>query len=291
MNMSQAKLIDAHCHIQLQPLFDRAQEAIVRARSVGIDRAVVCGVCPGEDWLRVQQLATLEAAFVVPAFGLHPWWIKRYFASRSLVGDACPPCDSATFDAYAALEVDLREAVGGDARACVGECGLDKPSKKQVPLDVQEAVLERHVHVAADLQRPLILHCVGSWGRLHGQLQRAPSGIPSVILHSCNSMDVQMLPAFLRLPSAVYFSFNGCAQGASFQSLLRAVPRERLLIETDSPDQLPTEADVEVGTASVGNEPAVLAFTCRKVAGLLGLPSAEVAALTYANAQAAFRLL
>jgi len=170
--------------------------------------------------------------------------------------------------------------------AGVGECGLDRGVAKEVPYALQEAVLLEHFVLASRYGRALTLHCVGCWDRLlalltdrhkvHTQAAKAAkhagaakqiapdasksakdpedtsgehfySGLSaSVVLHSCASMPVHLVPAFARLPDT-YFSLSMGGRGNSKDgkisekglAFVRAIPSDRLLLETDSPDQLP----------------------------------------------------
>lgn len=172
------------------------------------------------------------------------------------------------------------------ASAGVGECGLDKGVTKEVPYELQEAVLLQHFALAAKYGRVLTLHCVGCWDRLlallaarhkahtkaaksakhagtarqdssgasktaehpkHTSSESTSSGMPaSIVLHSCASMPVHLVAGFVRLPTT-YFSVSMGGRGNSKDgkitekglAFIRAIPADRLLLETDSPDQLP----------------------------------------------------
>jgi len=72
-------LVDSHCHLQLDPLGAFSKSAIKLALEMGVGRIVVCGTEPGEDWRRLLALHQAHPEVVVPNFGLHPWWIKKYY--------------------------------------------------------------------------------------------------------------------------------------------------------------------------------------------------------------------
>jgi Tat protein secretion system quality control protein TatD with DNase activity len=241
----------------------------------------------------------------------------------------------------------------------VGECGLDKAVLKDFDYIQQESIVLSHLRLATKYRRPLTLHCVsGAWARLltlltseahlhfGPQIPKVPQNGPKVpkrvpimgaavgtaslpystILHSCNTLPIDMLPDFLSIPG-VYFSFAGRTLNHKTLKLIAAVPRDRLLIETDAPDQLPSHlrqsrrslsaspspspspsADVGVGvgvgvgagvgagtSAGVGgsaqyNEPALLRLHCIALAEALHMDPSELAALTRANALCAFNL-
>jgi len=235
-------LVDAHCHLQLDPLHTRAAsgEARAAAARAHVALAVVCGTCPGSDWDRVQALYEADPSFIRPQFGLHPWWIQRHLAAAAATatatatatavagegeglgssgaeGDAAvgpaPGLAGLAGPAGAGLGwvAELEARVAACPAAGVGECGLDKAIARAVPLDTQEDILGHHVAVAGRYRRPVTIHCVGSWGRLLDALRRlrpAHPGVSAYVLHSCNSMPPEMAANFAALDN-VYFSFTG----------------------------------------------------------------------------------
>lgn len=274
--------------------------------------------------------------------------------------------------------------------AQVGECGLDKTIKKTVTVDTQLELLLVQYRAAEHHQRSLTIHCVGYWGRLLEFLQQqelsgrkrhkhdamdntkstttttattkntSASSIPAIILHSCNTLPVSLLPAFLKLPN-VFFSFSAkllvqnnyesasvhdevdvddrvsvedstsggaIKVGASdvdtnnntnnvkrnnnktnkhnndekvhipstniiqtsnnnHNQLVKQVPLNRLLLESDSPDQLPNNFQ---GVVSY-NQPLIVRLSCDVVAALRNTSSAEIAEITTHNAIRAFQML
>ena len=310
--LSGVPLVDAHCHLQLSPIYERADSVIESAKErASVVFANVCGVAPGEDWRRIEQLALAHPSFIIPGFGLHPWWIQRYFEARPIESvDVCTVTNE--FDAYASLEGELREILTKYTNAYVGECGLDKNIKGIVSMNVQEAVLTRHLSVAHDMKRTVLLHCVGAWGRLYQQLKEANTTfpeIPAVVLHSANNLNPELVAAFLQLPH-VYFSFTAIGalpllderheiRRQKMISLVKRIPHNRLLLETDSPDQIPrallTAPSAELASSThvpalSCNEPTVIRFTCYDIANILGMPPSDLAALTTDNAKRAWSL-
>jgi Tat protein secretion system quality control protein TatD with DNase activity len=69
------ELIDAHCHLQLEPLMANTGAALANSVAAGLSAIVVCGTHPGPDWARVAMLHEANPQLIKPQFGLHPWWI------------------------------------------------------------------------------------------------------------------------------------------------------------------------------------------------------------------------
>eukprot|EP01040_Poterioochromonas_malhamensis_P015773 gene15773-17716_t len=293
-------LFDAHCHLQLPPIYDIVHDEIAVCLRENITQLSVCGTCPTEDWIRINHLAADYPTSIYPNYGLHPWWIEKYEATE---GE-----DSTSWIDQLRLELERNPLAG------VGECGLDKNLKKQVSLEKQISYLVPHIRLACQYQRPLTLHCVsGGWGNLHQTLLKTlkeekefqPSNqIKSIILHSCQSLPVDMLPMFHDLSKRyisnnLFYSFSGNsllvpderkASTSSYQKtikLLTSLPKENILIESDSPDQLPIFAREQ---QVLHNTPLIIKLACVELAKLFKTTTEEMAILTSCNARRAFGL-
>ncbi|CAE7545566.1 tatD, partial [Symbiodinium pilosum] len=228
----------------------------------------------------VEELAQAFPDFVAPQFGVHPWWAMSHRANDEWVEK-------------------LRSLLTNNAGAGVGECGLDGARKKDIPMDLQLKVLRPQLELAKELQRPVSLHCVAAHGAMLETLKSAfgEKHAPGIVLHSyCGSPE--MVPAFAKLNC--FFSFSASILHiGKHAGALRAVPEDRLLIETDSPDQLPKklrspeDPDKEhVRTDADGdllNEPAWLPLILHGASEIREVPVADLGALTAANARRVFR--
>lgn len=229
-------MLDSHCHFDAA-LFDPDREACAaRARAAGVDRVLVPGVHE-RQWGPLREAAIRHGWLF--AVGTHP---------RSLTDSLAVPTD-----------------VSG---ACaIGECGLDGT----VPVDmaVQERVLLRHLALARDTGLPLLLHCYRAHDRLLPLLRRW--GPCRGVLHSYSG-GAELVKPYLAL--GLSFSFAGVITHANARrplNALRVVPRERLLAETDAPDQCPRP---EHGR----NEPAFLPLVVAAMERVRGEPlAAELA--------------
>ncbi len=251
-------VLDAHCHLD-DPRFDGDRDAVMdRARAAGITGLVVPGVAP-ERWRR---LPGLRARFpeVQVGYGLHPEALERL--SGGVIREAL---------------AELPQRLVYDGAVCVGETGLDRRSP--VPLAEQVALTRAHLAIAGSLDLPVVLHCVRAHGTLletleaHGPLRGLVHGY---------SGPAELVPRYLAL--GLHLSFGGPVTwpGAKRpRAALLAVPDDRLLLETDAPDQPPASR------RGGRNEPALLAEIARAVAGIRGRPvSADGAGLGWGNARA-----
>ena len=290
------KLYDAHNHLQDARLAPHRATVLAAMQEEGVASMVVNGSCE-EDWPEVLALAricnTRVAADVsrrilsgprlaptdvggyspsanrgeaersgpapsypkvIPSFGYHPWYVKE----RSP-------------DWQAALVRHL-DAVS----SAIGEVGLDRWIKDH-DLAAQEEVFVWQLRLAAERNLPVSIHCLQAWGRLLELLRAGPRPRCGFLLHSFGGPR-EMIGPLAELGG--YFSAPGYfahERKARQREAFRHVPPDRLLIETDAPDQLlPAERVqyplTDLATGKAINHPANLGAVYRFVAELLDEP-------------------
>jgi TatD DNase family protein len=243
------KFYDAHNHLQDDRFGGRQKELLAVYEKVGVARMVVNGACE-EDWPQVLQLAR-ENKMVLPSFGYHPWYLHER-----------------TPDWRKNLEKFL-DAVP----SAVGEIGLDR-WKPDLSYASQEEVFLAHLQIAAERNLPASIHCLRVWGRLLELLQQNPRPARGFVLHSFGG-PAEMISALAKL--GAYFSFPGYflqERKLKQREIFKSVPADRLLIETDAPDQpLPPEKILHPLTGTDGkplNHPANLVAVYSGLAEFLG---------------------
>ncbi|MBN8248640.1 MAG: TatD family hydrolase [Verrucomicrobia bacterium] len=274
-----AGLTDAHNHLQ-DSRFGGYQDAVVSAAlAAGVSRMVVNGSCES-DWPEVAELARRFPA-VVPAFGLHPWSL----AERT-----------------PGWETSLNSWLDRTPVAVIGEIGLDRwihenPDRWRAlsgvagdppPMEEQESLFLSQLQIAAERGISASIHCLRAFGRLLELLANHPRPERGFLLHSYGG-PTELVPDFVRL--GAYFSFPGYfghERKARAREVFRAVPQDRLLLETDAPDQLPPEAWIrhplrDPASGAAINHPANLPAIAEGLATILGVPIPELTALTAAN--------
>jgi TatD DNase family protein len=208
---------DAHNHLQDDRFGGRQDELLAASEQAGVRRMVVNGACE-TDWPQVLALAR-ESKLVLPSFGYHPWYL----------GERTPE-----------WRKNL-EAFLDQVPSAVGEMGLDR-WKPELPYDGQEEMFLAQLEIAAARNLPVSIHCLQAWGRLHELLRDHERPKCGLVLHSFGG-PAEMVPAFAKL--GAYFSFPGYflqERKLRQRETFRKVPADRLLIETDAPDQhLPAE--------------------------------------------------
>ncbi|KAG6611672.1 TatD related DNase [Phytophthora cinnamomi] len=302
-------LIDAHCHLHderlwsiISPLSRRNFDGVLsRARNAHVSHVVSCATHE-QDWRALERLIEQEqhdsSLTIVPAFGFHPWWAGELSLEDS---EGLEP---------------LKDTLARHPGASVGEIGLCKSARgRQVPIEVQVAVFQAQLALAAELGRTCVLHCVGYYGKLLEILLavgRRGSQLPPALVFHSYSGPPDMMRSFLALPGAkVFFSLN--AKQLTDPQMKKAVtcckelPLEALLLETDAPDQAPSvestekvfDAEVQqiVGTPmllqkdSAGiNEPALMKLALESAAKIREVTTDELAVAVYQNCKEAFGL-
>jgi TatD DNase family protein len=257
-------VIDTHCHLDRAEFDGDRAEVLARAREAGVTDLVVPAIGP-EGWDALADLCG-SAPGLRFGLGVHP--------------QRLPELDPRDDDRHLA---DLEAALGRGGPVGVGECGLDRPSVAAgAPMDRQVAVLRGHLRLARRHRLPVMLHCLRAHEPLLAVLEEEPLPAGGV-LHSYSG-GVAHVRAYAAL--GLHFSFAGpltYENASKGPAAARAVPRDRLLLETDAPDQPPRPHRGR-------NEPSFLPLVAAALAATLGLPVAEVGALTARNARALFRL-
>jgi TatD DNase family protein len=245
-------LYDAHNHLQDDRLAPHLPRVMPEVERSGVVKMVVNGSCE-DDWPQVLALAR-QYQQVIPSFGHHPWYVKER-----------------TPDWQAALVRHLDAIPSG-----IGEIGLDRWIKEH-DLPQQEEVFVWQLRLAAERDLPASIHCLQAWGRLLELLLAGPRPQRGFLLHSYGGPR-EMVAPLARL--GAYFSIPGYfahERKARQRETFRHVPPDRLLIETDAPDQLlPDKRNrhplVDVGSGKAINHPANLEAVYEFAAELQGEP-------------------
>ncbi len=236
-------MIDAHNHLH-DPRFGNRQSDLIREmKDVGITACVVNGTSEA-DWPAVHQLAKEHPDFVIPSYGLHPWKV----AERS------------------ADWIDhLRALLEEDPRVALGECGLDR-WMTDPNLEEQHLVFRQQLALAAELARPITIHCLRASGPLLEELKAAPI-LPRFLVHSFAG-SLETAKELVKL--GAYFSFSGHflhPRKEKVRAVFQNLPADRILVETDAPDMPPP------GEGKI-NHPKNLRVISSQLASLTGISEA-----------------
>lgn len=262
------KLFDAHNHIQDERLFRNLDSVMERADLAGVVKMAVKG-CSEEDWPRVVEVINRYPNACYPAFGLHPWFV---------------------FERSSLYLQRLEELLTTYPQASVGEIGIDHAVEKRDDA-VQEHVFLEQLQLAWEYRRPVTIHCRRAWGRLIELLDQF-GPFPYGLLIHCFGGSAEVATELVK--RGAYISFSGSITRPNARKAgpaIRAVPLNRLLIETDAPDIFPhncaTEPSLVLDLIPL-NEPGYLGCTLRKAAELLAMTEQKLAEVTLRNAERFF---
>lgn len=153
-----------------------------------------------------------EAKIPYYSIGIHPW----YLIEDRLEAD------------LAIIESKLKEP----NCLAVGECGLDK--KIEVPIELQQTVFEKQLHLAQQYQKPVVIHCVAAFQELIAVKKKMNITVPMLIHGFSKNMQV----AKQLVDNGFYLSFGKyLMSNPALEAVFKAVPIDRVFLETDTIDQ------------------------------------------------------
>lgn len=252
-------LIDSHCHLT-DGRFDADRGQVLAAAAASGVTGVVSIASDADD---ASAVASLVRAHQADATGLHLWGsagIHPHEAEAAADGD---------------LERVRELAASESGIVAIGETGLDF-FYDHSPRAVQLRLFEAQLELAAELDLPVVVHSRSADEESVAVLRNLPPGV-SGVLH-CFTGSRDLLEAGLSV--GWYVSFSGIASFKKFDAgeLLRSVPDDRLLVETDAPYLAP------VPFRGKRNEPALVAHVVEAVAEHRSQPPDVVATYTAENA-------
>ena len=271
-------LYDAHFHFQFDTLVPHHAALDADLRALNYQAGVVNGTNE-DEWPVIAGLAP-KFPWLIPSYGVHPWDS----------GNRTPR-----------WQAKLRACLAADGRAHVGEIGLDRwivegvrPGDPRIaglriaPMDEQAEVFAAQLALAAEFNRAASIHCTQAFGLLHDVLRAASLPARGFLLHGYGG-PVEMVKTFADL--GAYFSYNIEAlqpRHAARLENFRAVPADRLLVETDAPakapapdrNRFPLGSDAE---GSVINHPGNIAAAYEALPELRGGPLDSLANVVEAN--------
>jgi TatD DNase family protein len=249
------RLVDTHCHLADAAFLSDRAAAVDRAEQAGVVHTVVIGETP-EAAAQALLLARADRRLSATA-GLHPHEAKRW--SPELAGW-------------------LASALSDPLVIAAGEMGLDYHYDHS-PRSAQRTAFEAQLELARQANRAAVIHAREADDDVAAVLANHPHTV--AIMHSFSSG-----PELLRAAVALghYVSLSGMITFKSWRQddLLRLVPLDRLLVETDAPYLAP------VPYRGKRNEPAYVAETARRLGRIVGKSVEEIAAITCANAARVF---
>ncbi|HUE71927.1 MAG TPA: TatD family hydrolase [Pirellulaceae bacterium] len=259
-NPQSAIFFDTHAHLADEHLLANAAEVIDRAARAGVTRILSVGTEVASTRACIDLAAAHAGVFA--SAGIHPNHVSE--------------AQAADWDQIVRL-AQSPEVVA------LGETGLDL-YWKDTPLADQQDYFDRHIRLSQETGLPLVIHQRESSDEILAMLREARKrGELAGVMHSFTGTSEQAAE-FLALGLCI--SFAGMVtfkKSDDLRAAARTIPAERLLMETDSPYLSP-----EPFRGKRPNEPARVVHTAECLARERGVPLAELAVQTTANALALF---
>jgi len=250
-------IIDAHCHLYYDELASDIDNVIQRAIDAGVSRLVCVGTNI-EDSKKCLSI-TENNDDIFASSGVHPH-------------DAKDVTEGYTDEIYELMEYESMIAIG--------EIGLDYYRNLSEP-ETQKKVFKELMEVAQDLDKPVIIHNRDA----DADTLEIIGNYPSVqgVAH-CFSSTLETAQAFLEIGYYISFSGNITYKNSHLPEIVKSIPLDRVVVETDSPYLSP---EPERGKS---NEPSRIIHTLTKLSEIYGLSLEEMAKYTYDNTAELFRL-
>jgi len=253
-------LIDSHAHLEMPEFRRDLTEVIQRAKASGIDYIFTVGT-EKKDWNRALEIAHSHPS-VYSILGVHP------HNAREIDEETYPT---------------LRKLCADDKVRAYGEIGLDF-YRNLSPQDVQLNRFREQIQLAKELGLPIVVHDREAHQETLEILKSEKAEGSGGIIH-CFSGDYHMaqecieMGFYISVPGTVTFKNTG-----GFQEIIKGLPLESLLIETDAPFLAP------VPFRGKRNEPSYVRYTAQKVAEIKKVSLEKVAEVTTENALRVYRL-
>ncbi len=264
--LSDLSLVDTHAHLNLDDFSHDYGQAVERALDAGVGTIVNVGIDLPSNVRAIEMAAENEHMLAV--VGFHP------------------------HDAAKVSRDDIKklgELAAHPRVVAIGETGLDY-YRNLSPAEDQVKVLHWQLELASELGLPVVIHCrraerdiipiLTQWA----EALNLPEGSSPGVIH-CFNGDVEAAGRYVEAGFFIAFgAYIGYPSSRGLYSAIRAVPDERLLVETDAPFLPPQQY------RGKRNEPAYVPLIARTLAEIRGSTAEAIGSATSANAAQVFRL-
>ncbi len=254
-------MIDTHAHLT-DEVYGGAEDVIKNMRADGLGKIISVGY----DALSSQKSMLLAERYADVYFtaGLHPSEANEYDKSDLL---------------------KIEKMLSHDKCVCLGEIGLDYHYEQTVKENQKRLLLEQ-LEILSTTDLPVAFHVRDADGDMLDLVKSNLNKMKRRGVMHCFSGSSETAVEYVKI--GFYISFSGSItfkNNAKFPEVIKVVPRERVLIETDCPYLAPTPYRGKT------NYPAYVKLTAQKIADAWGVELAEVERITYKNAHDCFSKL
>ena len=246
-------MIDSHCHLDHEPLFNNLNDILKRSKEVGIEKLLtICTTL--ESFEKIKQLVKKDD-IIFGTYGIHPHEAKNDKVTTKLIVN----------------EINENKKIIG-----IGETGLDFYYNHSDKIE-QIVSLEEHIKASIELNIPLIIHSRNAEDETLEIFNKYKDQDLKILMH-CFTGSKKFAEKLLDFNA--YFSASGIItfkNSTDLQETFKFIPLEKVLIETDSPFLAP------VPNRGKKNEPSFVKYTAEKLAYIKQISKSDLIKATTSN--------
>ena len=246
-------MIDSHCHLDHDPLFNNINEVLNRSKSVGLKKLLT--ICTSnESFENIKKILDLDE-IIYGTYGIHPHETENNKVTKNVIIE----------------NIKKHPKIIG-----IGETGLDfyyNHSHK----DEQIKSFKEHIEASIEVDLPIIVHSRSAEHQTFEILNEYKNQKPKILMH-CFTGSYEFFKKMEKLNS--YFSASGIitfSNSSDLQKTFSKIPNNKLLVETDSPFLAPAPM------RGKKNEPSFIKYTIKRLAELKELDETEMISITSKN--------
>jgi len=260
------RIIDIGVNLMHRSFNNDRENVVEDACLDGVTPLIITGTSERSS-IEASKYASLYPGKLYSTAGIHPHDAKS--------------CNNKTIDT-------LRKLAQQSSVVAIGECGLDY-NRDFSPRDVQRKWFEEQINLAIDLKMPLFLHERDAFDDFVKIMKEKRSQISNAVVH-CFTGTEKELDAYLELDLHIGITGWICDErrGQHLARLIKKIPSNRLMIETDAPFLTPR--NMTVRPVDGRNEPKYLVHILEFMANILGKEVEDLAEETYNTTCAFFKI-
>ena len=239
-------MIDSHCHLDQEPLFNNLDDILKRSKEIGIEKLLT--ICTTfESFIKIKHLVKKDD-IIYGTYGIHPHEAKNDKVTTKLIID----------------EIRNNQKIIG-----IGETGLDFYYNFSDKRD-QIRSFEEHINASIELNIPLIIHSRNAENEMLEIFNKYKNHNLKILMH-CFTGSKKFAQSMLDFNA--YFSASGIItfkNSTELQETFKSIPLEKTLIETDSPYLAP------VPNRGKKNEPSFVKYTAEKLANIKQISTSDL---------------
>jgi TatD DNase family protein len=253
-------MIDSHCHLDHEPLFENINEVIKRSKDIGIQKILTISTTLA-SFDRIKDLVNIDP-IIFGTFGIHPHETENNHVNK---------------ESLVKTITKFEKIIG------VGETGLDffyDYSNKERQINS----FKDHIEASMELKIPIIIHSRNAEDDTFNILNSYNNKDLKILMH-CFTGSYEFSKKLLSL--GAFFSASGIItfkNSIDLQNTFKTIPLENLLVETDSPFLAP------IPMRGKKNEPSYIKYTLEKLSTIKEKSLEEMSVLTSNNFNRLFNL-